>query len=140
MDGVQLRLGDANMETGEGEIQAKGENVMKGYYKAPELTSEVFTKDGWFKTGDKGWYDKDNFLYIKGRIKTMIVGASGENIYPEEIETIINKMRFVLESLVLEKKENWWLWYTLIWMRWNTILSSSKQIPINTCRIYPTIF
>ena len=104
MDGVQLRLGDANMETGEGEIQAKGENVMKGYYKAPELTSEVFTEDGWFKTGDKGWYDKDNFLYIKGRIKTMIIGASGENIYPEEIETIINKMRFVLESLVLEKK------------------------------------
>ena len=104
MDGVQLRLGDANWKTGEGEIQAKGENVMKGYYKAPELTSEVFTEDGWFKTGDKGWFDKDNFLYIKGRIKTMIVGASGENIYPEEIETVINKMRFVLESLVLEKK------------------------------------
>ena len=103
MEGVQLRLGDANLETGEGEIQAKGQNVMRGYYKAPELTSEVFTEDGWFKTGDKGWYDKDNFLYIKGRIKTMIVGASGENIYPEEIESIINKMRFVLESLVLEK-------------------------------------
>ena len=104
MEGVQLRLGDANLKTGEGEIQAKGQNVMRGYYKAPELTSEVFTEDGWFKTGDKGWYDKDNFLYIKGRIKTMIVGASGENIYPEEIESIINKMRFVLESLVLEKK------------------------------------
>lgn len=104
MEGVQLRLGDADLTTGEGEIQAKGPNVMKGYYKAPELTKEVFTKDGWFKTGDKGWYDKDNFLYIKGRIKNMIVGASGENIYPEEIESVINKMRFVLESLVIEKK------------------------------------
>jgi len=104
MEGVQLRLGDADLKTGEGEIQAKGPNVMKGYYKAPELTREVFTEDGWFKTGDKGWYDKDNFLYIKGRIKNMIVGASGENIYPEEIESVINKMRFVLESLVVEKK------------------------------------
>lgn len=104
LDGVQLRLGDADLTTGEGEIQAKGPNVMKGYYKAPELTREVFTEDGWFKTGDKGWYDKNNFLYIKGRIKNMIVGASGENIYPEEIESVINKMRFVLESLVVEKK------------------------------------
>jgi long-chain acyl-CoA synthetase len=104
MEGVQLRLGDADLKTGEGEIQAKGPNVMKGYYKAPEITKEVFTEDGWFKTGDKGWYDKDNFLYIKGRIKNMIVGASGENIYPEEIESVINKMRFVLESLVVEKK------------------------------------
>ena len=104
MEGVELRLGNADLKTGEGEIQAKGPNVMKGYYKAPELTREVFTEDGWFKTGDKGWFDKDNFLFIRGRIKTMIVGASGENIYPEEIESVINKMRFVLESLVVEKK------------------------------------
>lgn len=104
MEGVQLRLGDVDLTTGEGEIQAKGENVMKGYYKAPETTSEVFTKDGWFKTGDKGKFDKQNSLFIRGRIKTMIVGASGENIYPEEIESVINKMRFVLESLVVEKK------------------------------------
>lgn len=104
LEGVQLRLGDADLSTGEGEIQAKGPNVMKGYYKAPEITNEVFTDDGWFKTGDRGWFDKDNFLFIRGRIKTMIVGASGENIYPEEIETVINKMRFVLESLVVEKK------------------------------------
>ena len=104
LEGVQLRLGNADLSTGEGEIQAKGPNVMKGYYKAPELTREVFTEDGWFKTGDRGWFDKDNFLFIRGRIKTMIVGASGENIYPEEIESVINKMRFVLESLVVEKK------------------------------------
>ncbi len=104
MEGVHLRIANADPATGEGEIQAKGPNVMKGYYKAPELTKEVFTEDGWFRTGDRGKFDKDNFIYIKGRIKTMIVGASGENIYPEEIESVINKMRFVLESLVVEKK------------------------------------
>lgn len=104
MDGVRLRIADADPVTGEGEIQAKGLNVMKGYYKAPEITAEVFTEDGWFKTGDRGMFDKQGKLYIKGRIKTMIVGASGENIYPEEIESVINKMRYVLESLVVEKK------------------------------------
>ncbi len=104
INGVQLRIANADPVTGEGEIQAKGPNVMRGYYKAPELTEEVFTEDGWFRTGDRGRFDKDNFLYIKGRIKTMIVGASGENIYPEDIESVINKMRFVLESLVIEKK------------------------------------
>jgi long-chain acyl-CoA synthetase len=102
--GVELRLGDADPVTGEGEIQAKGPNVMKGYYKMPQETQKVFTRDHWFKTGDKGWFDKDNYLHIRGRIKTMIVGASGENIYPEEIESMINKMRFVLESLVVQKK------------------------------------
>jgi long-chain acyl-CoA synthetase len=104
MEGVQLRIANADPITGEGEIQAKGLNVMRGYYKAPEITKEVFTEDGWFKTGDRGNFDKNNKLFIKGRIKTMIVGASGENIYPEEIESVINKMRFVLESLVIEKK------------------------------------
>jgi long-chain acyl-CoA synthetase len=104
MEGVQLRIANADPVTGEGEIQAKGANVMRGYYKAPEITKEVFTEDGWFKTGDRGNFDKNNQLHIKGRIKTMIVGASGENIYPEEIESVINKMRFVLESLVIEKK------------------------------------
>ena len=104
MDGVQLRIANADPVTGEGEIQTKGANVMRGYFKAPEITKEVFTEDGWFKTGDRGNFDKNNQLHIKGRIKTMIVGASGENIYPEEIESVINKMRFVLESLVIEKK------------------------------------
>ncbi|MFV0268747.1 MAG: AMP-binding protein [Draconibacterium sp.] len=103
MEGVTLRIADPDPKTGEGEIQAKGENVMKGYYKAPEITKEVFTEDGWFRTGDRGVFIK-NKLFVKGRIKTMIVGASGENIYPEEIESVINKMRFVLESLVVEKK------------------------------------
>ncbi len=103
MEGVTLRVANADPVTGEGEIQAKGENVMRGYYKAPDITKEVFTEDGWFKTGDRGMFEKD-MLFIKGRIKTMIVGASGENIYPEEIESVINKMKFVMESLVIEKK------------------------------------
>ncbi len=104
MEGVQLRIANADPITGEGEVQAKGENVMRGYYKAPEITNEVFTEDGWLRTGDRGCFDTQKMLHIKGRIKTMIVGASGENIYPEEIESVINKMRFVLESLVVEKK------------------------------------
>lgn len=104
MEGVSLRIANPDPLTGEGEIQAKGENIMQGYYKAPKITEEVFTPDGWFKTGDRAMFDKNRRLHIKGRIKTMIVGASGENIYPEEIESVINKMRFVLESLVVEKK------------------------------------
>ena len=91
-------------ETGEGEVVVYGPNVMKGYYKADELNKEVFTEDGGFKTGDTGILDKDNFLFIKGRIKNMILGPSGENIFPEEIEEAINKSEWVLESLVYELK------------------------------------
>jgi len=104
LQGVKLRLADVNVVTGEGEIQAKGPNVMMGYYKNPEVTAQSFTADGWFRTGDLGSFDKDGSLRIKGRIKNMIVGASGENIYPEEIESVINRMRYVAESLVVEKK------------------------------------
>ena len=104
MPGVQLRIANADPKTGQGEIQAKGENVMIGYYKEPEITKEAFTVDGWLKTGDLGYFDKSNNLYIKGRIKNMIVGASGENIYPEEIESLINRMEYVLESLVVQQK------------------------------------
>jgi long-chain acyl-CoA synthetase len=104
LQGVKLRLAEVDPITGEGEIQAFGPNVMKGYYKAPDITAAVFTDDGWFRTGDLGSFDKDGYLRIKGRIKNMIVGSSGENIYPEEIESVINRMRFVLESLVIEKK------------------------------------
>jgi len=104
MSGVQLRIANADAQTGRGEIQAKGDNVMLGYYKEPEITKETFTEDGWLRTGDLGYFDKDGNLYIKGRIKNMIVGASGENIYPEEIESIINRMEYVLESLVVQQK------------------------------------
>jgi long-chain acyl-CoA synthetase len=104
LQGVKLRLADVDPVTGEGEIQAQGPNIMLGYYKNPEITAQVFTPDGWFRTGDLGSFDKDGYLRIKGRIKNMIVGASGENIYPEEIESVINRMRYVVESLVVEKK------------------------------------
>jgi long-chain acyl-CoA synthetase len=102
--GVEIKIHNPSPDTGEGEIWVKGPNVMKGYYKEPQLTDKVLTRDGWFKTGDLGVFDKDNFLYIKGRIKNMIVGANGKNIYPEEIESVINNFMYVLESLVVEKK------------------------------------
>lgn len=104
MEGVRLRIDQPNPKTGLGEIQAKGENVMLGYYKEPEITKNTFTADGWLKTGDLGCFDRDGNLYIKGRLKNMIVGASGENIYPEEIESVINRMEYVLESLVVQQK------------------------------------
>ena len=104
IEGIELILHNPDKHTGEGEIWARGPNVMKGYYKEPEMTSEAITSDGWFKTGDLGSFDKNNNLYIKGRLKNMIVGASGENIYPEEIESIINNSRFVVESLVVQQK------------------------------------
>lgn len=86
-----------------GEIQVSGENVMKGYYKNEEATQNVFTEDGWLKTGDLGTIDSYNRIYIRGRCKTMILGASGQNIYPEEIESKLNNLPFVMESLVVEK-------------------------------------
>jgi long-chain acyl-CoA synthetase len=104
IEGIQLKINNPDKKTGEGEIWAKGPNVMKGYYKEPVMTEEVLTSDGWFKTGDLGVLDSKNNLYIKGRSKNMIVGASGENIYPEEIESIINNFRGVVESLVVQKK------------------------------------
>lgn len=102
VQGVALKIHEPNKK-GVGEIWAKGPNVMKGYYKNTEATSEVLTADGWFRTGDLGKFDSNNRLYIKGRMKNTIVGASGENIYPEDIETIINSNQFVVESLVIEE-------------------------------------
>ena len=104
LEGIELIINNPDKVTGEGEIWAKGPTIMKGYYKEPELTNEVLTPDGWFKTGDLGKLDPNNNLYIRGRLKNMIVGASGENIYPEEIESIINNFRFVVESLVVHQK------------------------------------
>ena len=104
IEGVELIINNPDKKTGEGEIWARGSNVMKGYYKEPEMTKEVLTTDGWFKTGDLGTLDQNNNLFIKGRLKNMIVGASGENIYPEEIESIINNFRFVVDSLVVQQK------------------------------------
>jgi len=104
IEDIELKLIDINPATGEGEICVKGDMVMQGYYKEPEKTKEVLTADGWFKTGDLATMDIDGFLFVKGRCKNVIVGSSGENIYPEEIESVINNFEFVLESLVIEEK------------------------------------
>lgn len=100
---VQVRLQDVNPETGEGEIVAKGDNVMLGYYKDPERTRAVLTDDGWFRTNDLACMDAKGRFYIKGRLNNMILGPSGENIYPEEIEQVINHFGGVNESLVMER-------------------------------------
>lgn len=103
MPGIQLKLIDVDPETGVGELVVKGENVMKGYYRDPELTANVFTEDGWFRTGDLGCFDKKGVrLSLKGRSKNMILGASGENIYPEDIEFVLNQHPLVSDSLVVE--------------------------------------
>ena len=85
-----------------GEILVKGANVFLGYYKNEDATAEVFTEDGWFRTGDMGVIDADGCLFIKGRAKCMILGPSGQNIYPEEVETVINSQPYVVDSLVIE--------------------------------------
>ena len=100
---VQLKLYNVNPETGEGEIVAKGPNVMLGYYKDPQRTKSVFTEDGWFRTSDIAVMDEKGRFYIKGRNSNMILGASGENIYPEEIENVINNVEGVNESIVVER-------------------------------------
>lgn len=102
---MEVKILDPN-EDGIGEIVVRGENTMLGYYKNPTATKESFTKDGWLRTGDLGMLDEDGFLYIKGRCKTMLLGPSGQNIYPEEIEAKINNMPYVLESLVLQQEDN----------------------------------
>ncbi len=104
IEGVELRIHNPNPVTGEGEIWARGPNIMQGYYREPGLTDEVLTADGWFKTGDLGIMDHSQNLFIKGRLKNMILGSDGRNIYPEEIESVINNFRYVLESLVIERK------------------------------------
>lgn len=100
---MEVRIDSADPYNKVGEIQVRGENVMKGYYKNEEATSKVFTEDGWLRTGDLGTIDHDNRIYIRGRCKTMILGASGQNIYPEEIESKLNNLPFVMESILIEK-------------------------------------
>jgi len=103
--GVKVRIDKKDTEAKDGEIQVKGENVMKGYYKNPEATRDAFTEDGWFKTGDLGYLKNNGYLYILGRIKNIILGPSGENIYPEAIEAILNENEYVMESLVYKSED-----------------------------------
>lgn len=104
VDRMEVRIDSKDPYNIVGEIQVKGENVMLGYYKNEEATREAFTKDGWLKTGDLGIIDKNNFIYIRGRSKNMILGASGQNIYPEEIEAKVTNLPFVAECVVTERE------------------------------------
>ncbi|HNX37772.1 MAG TPA: AMP-binding protein [Candidatus Cloacimonadota bacterium] len=106
LDTLKVRIANPDPKTGIGEIQIKGQTVMKGYYKDKERTEEAYTEDGYFKTGDLGIIKRHNYLYIKGRIKNVIIAACGENIYPEEIEAKLNEDEMVLESLVYESGGN----------------------------------
>ena len=103
---VEVKIDNPDPKTGIGELLVKGQNVMKGYYRDPELTKNSFTEDGWFKTGDLFTMDKKGHLAIKGRSKNMILGASGENIYPEDIEFVLNQHPLVTESLVVEGEKS----------------------------------
>ncbi|MCL2210447.1 MAG: AMP-binding protein [Treponema sp.] len=110
--GVKIRIGeceslfaDGGYDPGEGEIQVTGPNVMMGYYNDEKLTAEAFTCDGWLRTGDLGWFDKKGKLHIRGRLKALILGPSGENIYPEEIENLLSASHLVEESLVYSGKK-----------------------------------
>jgi long-chain acyl-CoA synthetase len=100
---VQLRIENPDA-SGHGEIVAKGKSIMMGYYKNEAATKEVM-HDGWFYTGDVGYFDKDGFLHINGRKKNVIVARNGENVYPEELEDKVNKIPFVLESVIYGRKD-----------------------------------
>lgn len=105
LDIMEARVYKENQEAEIGEIQVRGENVMSGYYKNQEATKEAFSKDGWLRTGDLGTIDAEGNIFIRGRLKTMILSSSGQNIFPEEIEAKLNNMPFILESLIIERNK-----------------------------------
>lgn len=100
--GCQIRIDSKDPYNVPGEVQVKGDNVFLGYFKNEDATRKSFTADGWFRSGDMGVIDSDGYLYLRGRNKCMILGPSGQNIYPEEIEAVINNVNYVIESLVIE--------------------------------------
>ena len=100
---LEIKIDSADPVNVAGEILVKGANVFLGYYKNEEATDAVFTEDGWFRTGDMGVIDEEGSLYIRGRSKCMILGPSGQTIYPEEVETVINSQPYVVDSLVVEE-------------------------------------
>ena len=100
--GCEIRVDSPDPRKVPGEIQVRGMNVFLGYYRNEEETAKSFTPDGWFRTGDMGIMDKHGYVYLRGRIKCMILGPSGQNIYPEELEAVINNVSYVVDSLVIE--------------------------------------
>jgi long-chain acyl-CoA synthetase len=105
VDRMEVRIDSNNPYTEVGEIQVKGMNVMLGYYKNEQATAEAIDSDGWLHTGDLGIIDRDNFIYLKGRSKNMLLGPSGQNIYPEEMETKLCNYPFVLECVITEREK-----------------------------------
>ena len=99
---MEIRIDSSDPQRIPGEVQVRGDNVFLGYYKNEEATKQTFTEDGWFRTGDMGVLDRDGFLFLRGRSKCMILGPSGQNIYPEELEAAINNVNYVVDSLVIE--------------------------------------
>ena len=99
---IEIRIDSTDPERIPGEVQVRGANVFLGYYKNEEATRQSFTDDGWFRTGDMGIMDSDGYLFLRGRSKCMILGPSGQNIYPEELEAVINNVNYVVDSLVIE--------------------------------------
>ncbi len=104
VDGIELRIAAPDPTTGVGEVQVRGPMVTRGYFKNPDATAELFTADGWLRTGDLGALDGDGYLHLRGRSKNLILGASGENIYPEEIEHLLDRSPWVVESLVIRSE------------------------------------
>jgi len=105
IDRMKIKIDSSDPEREAGEILVSGTNVMLGYYKNPTATAEVMMTDGWMRTGDLGIIDKDGFIFIRGRSKALILGSSGQNIYPEEIEMVLNNMTYISESLVVQRQE-----------------------------------
>ena len=140
MPGVEVKINNPNAQTGVGEIVVKGENVMKGYYKEPEITANVFTTsedtagEGYLKTGDLGVFEshhKKPYLVLKGRNKNMILGSNGENIYPEDIEFVLNQHPFIVESLVVEGKEGLVAFVKLDAEKISAIIGKAKNLVSN---------
>ena len=125
VDNVDVRIDSPNPAKVVGEIQVKGANVMLGYYKNPEATAAVFTEDGYLRTGDLGIIDAQGNIFIRGRSKCMILTANGQNIYPEEIESKLNSMPYVAESLIVERDKRL---YALIAVAENTDGMSKEEI------------
>jgi long-chain acyl-CoA synthetase len=104
VDRMEVRIESDDPENSAGEILVRGMNNMLGYYRNAEATAEVMGEDGWMRTGDLGTLDRDGFLYIRGRSKTMILTSNGQNVYPEEIESVLDGLPYVLESLVVSRE------------------------------------
>lgn len=105
VDRMEVKIDSVDPENIAGEIIVRGMNNMLGYYKNPEATAEIMLGDGWMRTGDLGTLDRDGFLCIRGRCKTMILSSNGQNIYPEEIESLLNELPYVSESLIVTRKD-----------------------------------